>query len=222
MLVRLRLDVPDRPGSLGLVASALGAAGADIVRVDVLDSEGGRALDDVFVQVRDAAHLDQTVARLGGVRGVLVTGIQHPAPPTTGHAELELVARLVAAPEVALQTLVDGVPHAVGADWAVLLRFTGFGTAETVLLASIGADELEPAELRMPLRLAALTLRAPSGARTPYGGACLVPVGDIGAGLVVVRHKGPAFHRAELWRLGQIGAVAGALTGRLDAVPAGS
>ena len=47
----------DRPGALGEVASTVGAAGADIVQVQVLESESGRALDDIHVQVRDTDHL---------------------------------------------------------------------------------------------------------------------------------------------------------------------
>jgi hypothetical protein len=43
----LRLVVPDKPGILGAVATALGDAGIDIVSVDVLERGGGVAVDDV-------------------------------------------------------------------------------------------------------------------------------------------------------------------------------
>ena len=47
----LRLVVPDRPGILGAVATALGAAGIDIVSVDVLERGGGLAVDDIVVDL---------------------------------------------------------------------------------------------------------------------------------------------------------------------------
>ena len=47
----LRLVVPDRPGTLGAVATALGEAGIDIVSLDVLERTGGFAVDDVVVEL---------------------------------------------------------------------------------------------------------------------------------------------------------------------------
>ncbi|MDP9459303.1 MAG: ACT domain-containing protein, partial [Actinomycetota bacterium] len=47
----LRLIVPDRPGVLGAVATALGEAGIDIVSLDVLERTGEVAVDDVVVEL---------------------------------------------------------------------------------------------------------------------------------------------------------------------------
>ena len=46
----LRLVVPDKPGILGAVATALGTAGIDIVSLDVLERGNGVAVDDVVVE----------------------------------------------------------------------------------------------------------------------------------------------------------------------------
>jgi len=46
-LFRLSISLPDRPGSLGLLASAIGAAGGDIRGLVVLKSEDGRGYDDI-------------------------------------------------------------------------------------------------------------------------------------------------------------------------------
>ena len=206
MLARLRVSVPDRPGSLGQVAGALGGAGADIVRMEVLESEGGRALDDLYIEVRDSAGLQRAVSRVEALRGVHVEGVQHPAPPVTGHAELELAAQAVARPEDAMRTAVDGLPTAVGADWAALLRWGTDGSVGEPLRASPGAPGLGDAALSGPLRL-----RAVSGS---WGEGALLPVLLPELGVLVVRTAGPAFHRTELWRLGQLGDLLGA-AGRL-------
>lgn len=212
MLARLRLSVPDRPGSLGLVASVIGSAGGDIVRVEVLDSEAGRATDDVFVDVRDAAHVDRLTERLSQVNGVQVLGAQHPAPPATGHAELELVARIVSRPEDALQTAVDGAPGAFGADWAALVEFaTDADAAVSVLTTSPGCPGEDAVRVAAPLRLRPLRMPRPGDAGGSYGGAALTPVAAASLGLVLVRETGPEFHRSELWRFGQVGEVLGAV-----------
>lgn len=50
-LVRIRLV--DRPGALGQVASRIGAVGGDIVAIDILAREGGRAIDEFVVELAD-------------------------------------------------------------------------------------------------------------------------------------------------------------------------
>jgi len=213
VLVRLRLSVPDRPGSLGLVATALGSAGADIVRLEVLDSEGGRVDDDLFLEVADEDQLGRVLNRLGSLAGVSVGGVQHPAPPVAGHAELELVGRLVARPGNALQTLVDGAPAAFGADWGALVEYGPAGDPGGVVATSVHAPGKEAVALTVPLRLAAVTM-TPPGRDQPYGGTALVPVGREPVGLVLVRETGPSFHRTELWRLAQLCELVGATVTR--------
>lgn len=204
MLARLRVSLPDRPGTLGRVASALGAAGADIAQVEVLDAEAGRALDDVHVRVRDDEHLDRVAEALVAVPGVSVLGVQHPAPPTSGHAELELVARVLARPERGVQTLVDGAPAACGGDWAAVLEYPGHGTASRVVATSVACPGEDEVPLSWPLRLS-----TPSW--TGVAGAALVPLEGSGLGLLVARVTGAAFHRSELWRLEQVGRIVGSV-----------
>ncbi|RJK97547.1 amino acid-binding protein [Vallicoccus soli] len=210
MLARLRVSVPDRPGSLGLLTSAVGGASGDIVRLEVLESGSGRALDDLFVEVRDGAHLDRVAERVAAVRGVSVEGLQRTAPPVSGHAELELAAAVVARPEDALRTAVDMLPGSVGADWAALLRWGTDGAAVAVLGASTGCPGLAADDVTGALRLRPLT--------GPWGEGALLPVEAGALGLLVVRTGGPAFHRSELWRLGQLGEVVGSAA-RLRGAP---
>jgi hypothetical protein len=202
MLARVRVSVPDRPGSLGRATSAVGAAGADIVAVEVLESEAGRALDDVHVHVRDVAQLDDVCVALTAVPGVAVVGVQHPVPPVTGHSELELVAQVLARPERGLQTLVDGAPAAVGADWGAAISYDDWGTATAVAATSAGCPGLHAVPLTTPMRVA--TPRWP-----PFAGVAVVPLRGAQVALAVVRERGLAFHRSELWRLEQVGRIVG-------------
>jgi len=208
VLARVRISVPDRPGSLGTVTSAIGVAGGDIVKVDVLENESGRALDDVFVEVRDQTHLAQVRARLEALVGVTVTGVQQPAPPVTGHADLELLDQALSRPERGLQTLVDGAPHAFGADWCAILEYGAGGEVEAVVAVGLGCPGADHVVVRSPLRLAPIRMTPPGGSQ-PYGGTALVPIGAGPVALVMVRVDGPEFHRSELWRLGQVGQIIG-------------
>ncbi len=216
VLARLRLRVPDRPGSLGVVASAIGAAGGDIVALEVLESEAGRALDDVYVEVTGVGGLQRLRAHLTAVPGVDVTGVQQPAPPVTGHAELELVAALVAAPGRAVQTLVDGAPGACGSDWAVVLGVpdvpTRGGPRYEVVAASPRCPGVEHVVVTGPSRLGPVPL-GPDGSHAEDAAAAMVPMPGADLVLLLVRDHGPAFHPGELWRLDQVGRVAGLLTG---------
>lgn len=228
MLVRIRLDVPDRPGSLGLLASTIGASGADVVQVEVLSAESGRAVDDVHVHVRDEAHLDRLLRVIGALAGFDVAGVLRSPPPITGHAELELVARLMASPARALATLVDGVPAAFGADWAAALGSTdaidrddaGYpdadhrgvaGGLDTVVMRGSHAPDpstlLLGASSGLPLRLGTPRIERPDGSH--FGGAVVAPLADEPLALLVVREDGPTFHRSETWRLAELGTIAG-------------
>ncbi len=74
-LFKLHISLPDRPGSLGLLASAIGAAGADIRALVVLNSEDGRGFDEVTVAVpgTDPSDLVEVLGSIGGVEVISVT-----------------------------------------------------------------------------------------------------------------------------------------------------
>ena len=208
MLARVRISVPDRPGSLGSVTTTIGHTGADIVKLDVLENEAGRALDAVFVDVRDPAHLAVVRARLEALNGVVVSGVQHPAPPITGHADLELLDQVLSRPPRGLQTLVDGAPHAFGADWSAIVQYGTDGDVVAVAATSPACPGAGHVVVRSPLRLAPIRMTPPDRSE-PYGGTALVPIGAGPDALVMVRVDGPEFHRSELWRLGQVGQIIG-------------
>jgi threonine dehydratase len=67
-LMRLVLDIPDRPGVLGEISSRIGAAGANIIEVShhrLFTSPSVQAARlEVMFEARDAAHSDAVVATL--------------------------------------------------------------------------------------------------------------------------------------------------------------
>ena len=75
--IRIRVALPDRPGSLGAVASAIGFAGGDIRGLVVLSSEGGRGIDDITVAFpgNDPQDLINVLSAIGGVEVISVTPV---------------------------------------------------------------------------------------------------------------------------------------------------
>jgi malate dehydrogenase (oxaloacetate-decarboxylating) len=68
----IRLEIADRPGMLGLVASAIGQAGASIGSIDLVEVKANVLLRDITVDAQDAEHQDRVVAALGQIDGVTV------------------------------------------------------------------------------------------------------------------------------------------------------
>jgi len=235
MLLRLRVRLPDRPGSLGQVARTLGVTGADIVQMIVLERVGGRAVDDFTVIWPAAAPVDRILAGLGAIPGVSVEGVWRSVGATSvGGADAELVGQVAGNPDDGVATLVDAVPGLLSADWAAALvvpddwaqggasglagvpdgQFTDSGPR--VVYASWKA----PDPLRAP-EVAPLRPRAfggPGGIK--YAAA---PFGRAGVVFLVARGGEddaptvPAFHVTEVDRLSQLIRASGLVLGaRLD------
>jgi ACT domain-containing protein len=77
-LFQLNVALPDRPGSLGLLASAIGAAGGDIRALAVVKSEDGRGYDDITVAVpgNDPTDLLNVLGAIGGVEVLSIIPLQ--------------------------------------------------------------------------------------------------------------------------------------------------
>ena len=76
-LFRIRLALPDRPGSLGAVTSAIGFAGGDIRGLVVLSSEEGRGIDDITIAVpgNDPKDMLDVLSAIQGVDVISVTPV---------------------------------------------------------------------------------------------------------------------------------------------------
>lgn len=226
MLLRVRVTLPDRPGTLGQVARTLGVSGADIVQVVVLERLGGRAVDDFTVVWPGAARVERLMAGLAAIPGVRVDGVWRAigAPTTTGQ-DAELLAQIAANPTDGVATLVDAVPGLVAADWAVAavvpLDWASRSGGGTPVIGHASWRVPEPPRLPevTPLRARALT-----GADGSH--YAVAPFGRAGLVLVVAReHTEPltaaAFHSTEVDRLAQLVRASAVILGdRLDLVGA--
>ena len=121
----VRLWVPDRPGALGAVASRVGAVRGDVVGIDILERGGGRAIDELVVELPDADLVSLLVSEVSEVDGVDVEDVrlapEHLLDPRLD--ALETAEVLVAADTLTglLADLVARAHHDFEADWATVV-----------------------------------------------------------------------------------------------------
>src|SRR5690606_6483734 len=73
----MRMWLPDRPGALGAVASRIGAVRGDVVGIDILERDGGQAVDELVVELPDGEDLvDLLISEVRQVDGVAVEEIR--------------------------------------------------------------------------------------------------------------------------------------------------
>jgi hypothetical protein len=72
----VRIALPDRPGALGLVASRIGAVGGDIVAINILEREGGHAVDEFVIEIGGQHLIELLRTEIHEVDGVSVLEIR--------------------------------------------------------------------------------------------------------------------------------------------------
>ncbi|HEY0166914.1 MAG TPA: ACT domain-containing protein [Jatrophihabitans sp.] len=139
----IRVVLPDRPGALGAVASALGHAGGDILSVDIVERSGGQATDDLVVELPPDKLADSLITAAASVPGVRVESIRPYAGVIDPFRELELLEKLAISAEDASVVLADGVCRLFRSGWALVLQAPSQDGASVVLARSAAAPELD-------------------------------------------------------------------------------
>jgi hypothetical protein len=187
----IRVWVPDRPGALGAVASRIGAVRGDLVGIDILERGGGRAIDELVVELADEALVGLLISEVSQVDGVDVEDVRKaPGAATDPRLDaLETAASLVAHAEVG--SLLDALARRslsdFQSDWVVVVDFDSPSPLVTVGPA--------PATTWV----AAFVQGSRAGASGAHGGPDDVAWADVDtAGLVVVLgRKGRPFRSRE-------------------------
>jgi hypothetical protein len=121
----VRVWLPDRPGALGAVASRIGAVRGDVVGIEILERGGGRAVDDLVVQLPDEGLVELLVTEMTQVDGVDVEDVRPLADALHDPRldALESAAQLVAATNGVeiLEALCERATATIGAHWAVVV-----------------------------------------------------------------------------------------------------
>lgn len=213
----LRIVLPDRPGALGAVATALGHVGADILSLDVIERNPGSATDDLVVELPPDKLADTLVSAAGTVDGVTVESIRPYAGRIDPHRELELLDNLAAKPHESLPVLADGVARVFRAGWALVLGRPVSGQSG-VLAGGNSAPEVETVAVPWwpPRPARALEVDgdwAPADWERLGMELAVAPLGD---GALLVGRPALRWLPSELVRLQHLAAVAASVTAASD------
>lgn len=212
----LRVQLPDRPGSLGALAVALGSVGADILSLDVIERGSDFAVDDLVVDVPPGALPDTLITAAERLTDVRVDSIR----PYTGvldtHRELELIDRVAAASDDRLQVLVDGAPRVLRVGWSIVVASGHHGAYRVV--GSSGAPETHATDmpwmpLDHPTALDGDASWVPTVWRDMDTQLAAAPLGASGTVLVLGRPGGPGFRPSEVARLGYLAGIVATVLG---------
>jgi hypothetical protein len=157
---QLRLVLPDRPGSLGAVATALGQEGVDIETLDVVErGPYGVAVDDLVVHLPSDRMAEVLITACQSVPDVRVESLRPHSRAAETVRDLGVVDAIAAAPAQALERLAVLAPEAFRCSWAVVFDATDAG------------DPLVPAARDVVPQVRRLA----SSASAPPVGTCPVP-----------------------------------------------
>jgi hypothetical protein len=203
----LRVELPDVPGSLGRVATAIGEAGGDIEAIEIVEHRSdGTAVDDVLLEMAPGVMPDSVVSACNMLDGVHVLWVSRYAAGGNVFLDLEVVEQLTQNPRLALDELVDLLPVTFRADWGVRLSKTDSGLKQvhaTSAAPDLGDEQAAWFPLERPGRLEV----DPSWVQLHDNEVAGAPVD--GDGIVVIgRRGGPAILDSEVARLGHLAALA--------------
>lgn len=139
-MLLLRVLLPDRPGALGAVASALGAIGTDINLVEIVERRGGVGVNEFILDLPSGQTVPSLVAACDSLPGVQVEWVRN--YPRGGGIDLdvELHRRMAADHARAGETLVSAAPLVFRAQWSLLLQVP---ESPHVTFSSPGAPDLD-------------------------------------------------------------------------------
>ena len=201
----LRVSLPDRPGSLGALAVALGSVGADIISIDVVHRRDGVVVDDILVDLPHGTMPDTLITAAEELDGVAVDMLKPFAGALDAHRELELIDAVSEAGAGAPQLLADSAPTVLRVGWALVVEATGNGCRLVARGQSAPMWDTGEVPALVGLDRAAVleadAVPAEWSARDTDVAAAPLAFGHV---LVIGRPGGPSFRPSEIARLGYL------------------
>lgn len=202
----LRVEMPDEPGALGKVATAIASSGADIASVRIVGhTEGGGVVDDFICALPYDVMPDMLVSAFDATVGARVMWISRCPDRWDVASESELISGMVTDSAHARELLLRYGPSLFHCQWAIVTTAPdaqfSFGTEH--------APELTPERVAALGPLDELhTVELDDGWAPGWGGmiAAVVP-NDRGRVVVMARRGGPEFLQPELRQISVMAAL---------------
>ena len=204
----LRVELPDVPGSLGRLASAIGSAGGNIDAIEIVERTQGLAIDDVFLAAEAGVMPDSIVSACTALEDVRVLWVSHYGAGSNLTRDLEVVEAMTSAPDAARDTLVDLLPATFVVDWAVRVRRVGDGAK--LLHGSAAAPTEIPDEMHWPSDLKrGRRIEVPERMSQMLVAGCSFEEDEM---IAIARRGGPEILDSEIARLCHLAALAASIS----------
>lgn len=214
----IRVLLPDTPGSLALLAEALGLVEANIQSVDVVERfPNGTVMDDFVVSIPKHVMADTLITAAEQVDGVEVDSIRPFSGTVDRRGQIEMLATVAASKnsvDKAMQAMVDVIPRTMTSGWAMVIDTTDPVRRVAASQAAPADDGTVPQNVVLEK---ARLLHPEDEDWIPESWALLdsslaiAPLGRTSLALIIGRPGGPDFLASEVQHLGDLGAIVGAI-----------
>jgi len=199
-----RILLPETPGALGRVATAIGNTGANIQALEIIDHHDGSAIDDFIVDLPVDLMPDTVVASCHTVEGVQILWVSRTYSGWTIASDIEALNSMLADPAQAPAVLVDEAPNLFHSSWAALID-----QEFQILHSTSSAPELTPQAQAAIGDLDTVRWVDLPQDWIPEWGETIVAIAPVGENWILLgRQGGPAYLPSELTRLKHLASLA--------------
>ncbi|MDR1386797.1 MAG: amino acid-binding protein [Propionibacteriaceae bacterium] len=204
----LRVQLPEAPGALGRVASAVGAIGANIHSLEIIDHGPGYAIDDFMVDLPAGLMPDTLVSACQEVSGVRILWVSRHHSDWSVESDISVLNRMAEAPDIAGQILTQEAPVVFHSTWAALLLRSD--PVQVLQATDLAPDFAADGVVALGDLTAARAFELPAE-WLPQWGETLIALAPLSGRrtIVVGRQGGPTYLDSELTRLQHLAALAG-------------
>lgn len=218
MTFLIRVLLSDTPGSLALLAEALGIVEANIQSVDVVERfPNGTVMDDLVISIPRDVMADVIITAAEEVDGVEVDSIRPFSGTVDRRGQIDMLASVAKSRHDitrAMQEMVNVIPRTMTSGWALVIDLNG---PITRIAGSQAAPE-DDGTVPENIVLAEARMLSPENDEwIPESWTLLdsslamAPLGKHGLALIIGRPGGPDFLASEVEHLGQLGNIIGAM-----------
>jgi hypothetical protein len=209
-LVSVRIWLPDRPGVLGSVASRIGAIDANVVGLEVLERDGGVAIDELMVELPRPGMTEEMSAAVREIEGAGIEDIR-PIPSDAEERGLQVMSGAVSILETAnsaaaLAALMGHVGELFDVEWAALADFEGHRCVHSF-------GEVPSLDW---LRAFCSAANSPAASDGATAGSGVLALELAGPGLTLCLGRGFAFRRRERREIEMLVAITDRILAALD------
>ncbi|AWY95847.1 amino acid-binding protein [Propionibacterium freudenreichii] len=206
-MLLLRVELPDRPGALGQVATAMGGVGADISAIEIVERRSdGHVIDDFILAMPPGSLAETIINACAEMPDVKVLWLSRYPDQWNLESDIEVINRMSKQRARAAEILTEDAPTVFRCEWASLVDRKGL----KVLHATERAPEFTADQLRELGDLAKAGRHAMGEDWMPDWGDVAVAAAPVDEDrtLLVGRQGGPEFLDSELFRLEHLASVA--------------